>query len=184
MGNQVTVTAATATEEQTIEVVEVPDSPPDAQEVAQSSGAAFLAQLRSRRGSLIEPHVIDGVTWYLQKMDSSTMNLVIFGTRKAGDGTLRLDDPDVFNTFMQSTIQFGVVKGAKDPELFFNPHRYLMDDAFGNPIESTELAENMREPEFAEMAANLFDKLTDINPGLWPQKKSIMEAQKVLLEAE
>jgi hypothetical protein len=81
-------------------------------------------------------------------------------------------------------IQTGVVKGPNDPQPFFNPVPYIMPDAYGNPTETSELEEIMKEPEMAETIAQLFDAITDLNPTLWTQKKIAMELGEKILNGE
>ncbi|HEX8834973.1 MAG TPA: hypothetical protein VF719_12270 [Abditibacteriaceae bacterium] len=149
-----------------------------------STAAALLADLRSRRSNLIEAHEIEGQTWFLLSMDYGTTNEVAARTTRDGDGTLRLDIPDVFRSFVAATLQCGVVKGMRDPSPFFNPKKYWMENAYGSWVETTELDELMKEPGASNLVATLFDKLTDMNPKLWPQKKTAMEQASRMLDGK
>ena len=155
----------------------------DSPVVAQSAAAAMLAEIRARRGSLIETVKIDGVSWHLLRMDFATVNEVAARTMREGGG-LRLDDADVYRSFVAAVLQSGVVKGLRDRAPFFNPTAYEMDDADGNPMNTTEIEQFMLEPEAQTMIAELFDRLTDLNTSLWPQKKSVMEAGRKYLESQ
>lgn len=152
--------------------------------IAASSGAALLAEIRKRRGSLIVPFEYGGRTWHLLKMDYGTINLVAASTVRQGDGTLSLDNTDVFEALVRAVLQNGVVSGPTDPQPYFNPVPYLQDDGFGNTIEVTELEVAMKEPELIETIATLFDKLTDLNPLVWPAKKKVLERGAKLLGVE
>jgi hypothetical protein len=139
----------------------------------ESSGAAKLAALRARRGSLIEEFECEGEKFYLLTMDYETEQMVGSLTLRKG-GRLKVDTPEAFRSFVAAVLQCGLVTGPKDRTPLFNPVPYLMDDADGNPIETTELEQWMAEPAVKRTVAILFDRLTDLNDDLWPKKKDVM----------
>lgn len=149
-------------------------------EVTASNGRALLAELRARRQSLIVEHEIEGQSWYLLTMNETRINEVAVRTMAMGDGTLNLRNNDVLRALTLATLQVGVVQGPRDPTPFFNAEPYMQDDAFGNLVETTEIEQACEEPEFNVTAAALFDKLTDLNPTIFPQKKMVMEAWETL----
>lgn len=149
--------------------------------IAQSAAAAMLAETRARRGSLIETVEIDGQFWHLLRMNQFKLNEVGIRTVRGGDGTLLLSNADVFRALIIATLQTGVVKAKNDPTPFFNPVAYYMDDGFGNMVETTECEMFCDEPDFQLTVAELFDRLTNINKQIWPQKKKAVEMGEAMM---
>lgn len=151
-------------------------------ERTETRGAAFIRELRSRRGPLVERHEILGVEYFLLRMDDTTRGLVAEYTARWGDGSLRLDRPEVQGAFKRAVIQCGLVQGEKDLTPLFNLEPQVMEDPLGNPITTTEIELFCMEPDAP--IKELFDLLTDINPALWPEKKMVEEIGEKIIRGE
>jgi hypothetical protein len=138
--------------------------------VYQSAAAAELAEIRRRRGSLIEPFECGGKTWYLLRMNGAQIRQVGILMSRAGDGTLMLTSDDQLVALMCAALQVGVVQGSGNPEPYWNPEPMLMEDMYGRPCTTTLCEQYVMEPETDDTTALLFDRLTDMNPRIWPGK--------------
>jgi len=147
----------------------------------ESSAAAELASLRKRRGNLIEAFEDDGKTWWLLRMNGHQVRQVGILMSRLGDGSLLLTDDDQMVALMMATMQVGVVQGERDPAPYWNPVSYLMEDAYGRLVDTTECEQFVIEPETDNITSLLFDRLTDINPQIWPGKQIAKKKGEAML---